>query len=69
MHVHEEVENHDGKQRVGHDVNRKDLVINNTGPKGALFKHIHVTKGMPTGQCYGESSCTFSGHQQHWEPL
>lgn len=49
--VHEEVENQDGKQRVGQNVNRKDLVINNTGLKGALFKHIHVTERVPTGQC------------------
>ena len=55
--------------RVGRDVNSKDLVINNTGLKGALFKHIHVNKGVPTGQCYGESSCTFSGHQQDWVPV
>lgn len=30
-HVHEEIVKYNGKQRVGHDVNRKDLVINNTG--------------------------------------
>lgn len=61
-HVHEDVVNHDGKQRVGHDVNSKDFIINNTGPKEALFEHIHVNKGLPPAQCYRESSCAFSGH-------
>lgn len=69
VHVHEKVENHHRKQRVGHDVNSKDLVINNKGLKRALFKHIHVNKGMPTAQCYRESSRTFSVHQQDWVPL
>lgn len=61
-HVREEVANYDGKQRVGHDVNRKDLVTNNTGWKGGVFKHIHVNKGVLTGKCDGESTRTFSGH-------
>lgn len=47
---------HDGKQRVGYAVSRKDHVTSN---KGALLKDIHVSKGVPPGQRYRQSSCTF----------
>lgn len=41
-------------------VNRRDLVVNNSGLKGDHLNHMNINKGILTGQRGGGSSLTFS---------
>lgn len=56
------------KQNVRGDANSEDLVINNTGLKGAIPKHIRINKEVPF-RIRGKTLVLFLGNQHGWLPL
>lgn len=57
----EEVLDQVGKERVQCDVDRRDIITNKTGLKGANLKSMHMDEEVPVGELCGGRSHTSSG--------